>query len=95
MRGCGGERPSPAHGGDGHPLGLVIGELPQWEQGALSVLELVTGVIVVLEVWSVWVGRDGEVDVGGMLGRGGGGREERIRERMGYDNGNDRVRRKM
>ena len=71
MHGCGGERPSPAHGGDGHPLGLVIGELPQWEQGALGVLELVTGVVVVLEVWSVWVGRDGEVDVGGMLEGGG------------------------
>ena len=76
MRGCGGERPSPAHGGDRHPLGLVIGELPQWEQGALGVLELVTGVVVVLEVWSVWVGARWGGGCGWHVGRGRG-RERR------------------
>ena len=53
--------PSPAEGGDGHPLGLLVGEPPQWEERAFGLLELITGVVVVLEVWNRGgEGREGE-----------------------------------
>ena len=51
--------PSPAEGGDGHPLGLLVGEPPQWEKRAFGLLELITGVVIVLEVWNKGRGGDG------------------------------------
>ena len=76
--------PSPAEGGDGHPLGLLVGELPQREQGAFGLLELITGVVVVLEVWN----RGGE----GREGEGRGGGEGRGRVRMWRKNNTIRIR---
>ena len=70
--------PSPAESGDGHPLGLLVGEPPQWEERAFGLLELITGVIVVLEVWN----RGGE-------GRGGEGRGRKEEGRGGEGRGGE------